>query len=181
MGAALDTLVWFRPTLFIGRALSPQAQNLPPSHAPLSPAQKHLPAHLPPPAHAVPIPAPSRRPPGSPERTCSGRFSWVAANNARVSPLPRLSRRVTGNCPSGVGCGVPYDGLTHDDLAGGKVADVKGSLWVVDAEHDALGPAWRQLVLGFGSPRVFDGSKRNEVIERGPVSDPEFVWEDTGG
>ena len=75
---------------------------------------------------------------------CSGRFSWVAANNARIAP-PHLSRRVTGNCLSGVGCGVPYDGLTHDDLAGGEVADAEGSSRVVsvDDEHDALGPAWR--------------------------------------
>ena len=35
-------------------------------------------------------------------------------------------------------------------------------------------------MLGFGSPQVSDGSKRNEVIERGPVSDPEFVRGDTG-
>ena len=65
-------------------------------------------------------------------------------------PLP-LSRRVTGNCLSGVGCGVPYNSLTHDDLAGGEVADEEGSSRVVNvgAENDALGPAWRQLVLGF--------------------------------
>ena len=77
---------------------------------------------------------------------------------------------------------MPYDGLTHDDLAGGEVAYAEGSSRVVsvDAEHDALGPAWRQLVLGFGSPQVSDSSKRNEVIERGSVSDPEFVWGDTG-
>ena len=95
---------------------------------------------------------------------------------------PSSSRRVPGNSLSGVGCGVPYDGLTHDDLAGGEVTDAKGSSRVVsvDADHDVLGPAWRQLVLGFGSPQVYDGSKRDEVIERGPVSDPEFVREDTG-
>ena len=106
----------------------------------------------PPPAQAVPIPAPPRRPPGSPVRTCSGRFPWVAANNARVAPLP--SCRVTGNCLSGVGCGVSYDGLTHDDLAGGGVTNAEGSSRVVsvDVEHDALGPAWRRLVLGFWSP-----------------------------
>ena len=77
---------------------------------------------------------------------------------------------------------MPYDGLTHDDLAGGEVADAEGSSPVVsvDDEHDALGPAWRQLVLGFGSSHISDGSKRNEVIERGPVSDPKFVWGDTG-
>ena len=68
--------------------LPPPAQKLHPSHAPLSPAQAHLPTHTPPPAHAVPIPVPSRRPPGSPVRTCSWRFSWVAANNARVAPPP---------------------------------------------------------------------------------------------
>ena len=96
------------------------------------------------------------------------------------SPLPPPSRRVSGNCLSGVGCGVPYDGLTHDDLAGGKVADVEGSPRVVtvNAEHDVLGPTWPQLVLGFGSP-VSNSSKRDEVIERGPVSDPEFVSGDT--
>ena len=79
-------------------------------------------------------------------------------------PTP-LSRRATGYCLSGVGGGVPHDGLMHDDLNGGEVADVEGSLRVVsvDAEHDALGLAWRQLVLGFGSPQVSDGSKRNEV------------------
>ena len=77
---------------------------------------------------------------------------------------------------------MPYDGLTHSDLAGGEVADAEGSSRVVsiDAKYDALGPAWRQLVLGFGSPEVSDGSKLDEVIERGPVSDPEFVWGDTG-
>ena len=77
---------------------------------------------------------------------------------------------------------MPYDSLTHDDLAGGEVTDAEGSsrVVIVDAEHGALGPAWRQLVLGFGSPQVFDGSKRNEVIERRPVSDSEFVWGDTG-
>ena len=77
---------------------------------------------------------------------------------------------------------MPYDGLTHDDLAGGEVADAEGSSRVVsvDAEHDTLGPVWRQLVLGVESPQVSDGFKRNEVIKRGPVSDPEFVWKDTG-
>ena len=88
--------------------------------------------------------------------TCTGRFSWVAASDARVAPPPPspLSRRDSGNCLCGVGCGVPYDDLTHGDLAGGEVADVEGSPRVVsvDAEHDALVPAWRQLVLGFGSP-----------------------------
>ena len=75
-----------------------------------------------------------------------------------------------------------YNGLTHDDLAGGEVEDAEGSSRVVsvDAEHDALGPAWRHLVLGFGSLQVSDGSKRDEVVERGPVSDPEFVWGDNG-
>ena len=47
------------------------------------------------------------------------------------------------------------DDLTYGDLTGGEVADVEGSPRVVrvDTEHDVLGPAWRQLVLGFGSPR----------------------------
>ena len=69
-------------------------------------------------------------------------------------PPPPPSRRVTGNCLSGVGYGVPYDGLTHDDLAGGEVTDAEGSPRVVsvDVEHDALGPAWRQIVLVFWSP-----------------------------
>ena len=87
-------------------------------------------------------------------KTCSGRFSWVAVSNARVAPPPLpLSRRVPGNCLSGVSCGEPYDG-THGDLAAGEVADAESSSRVVrvDAEHDALSPAWRQLVLGFGSP-----------------------------
>ena len=55
---------------------------------------------------------------------------------------------------------MPYDGLTHDDLAGGEVADAEDSSRIVsvDVEHDALGPAWRQLVLGFGSPQVSDGT-----------------------
>ena len=97
-------------------------------------------------------------------------------------PPPPVSRRVTGNHLTGVGCGVPYDGLTHDHLAGGEVADAEGSPRVVsvDAKHDELGHAWRQLVLGLGSSQVPDGSKRNGVIERGPVSDPELVWGDTG-
>ena len=130
--------------------LPPPAQKLHPFHAPLSPAQTHLPTHLPPPAHAVPSPAPSRRPPGSQVRTCSGRISWVAANNARVPPPP-FRRRVTGNCLSGVGCRVPYGSLTHGDLACGEVADAEGSSRVVrvDVEHDALGSAWRELVLWF--------------------------------
>ena len=68
--------------------LPPPAQKLPPSNAPLSRAQMYLPAYLPIPAHAVPIPAPSRRPLDSPLRTCSGRFSWLAANNARVAAPP---------------------------------------------------------------------------------------------
>ena len=34
--------------------------------------------------------------------------------------------------------------------------------------------------LRFGSPQVSDGSKRDEVIERGLVPDAEFVWRDTG-
>ena len=69
-------------------------------------------------------------------------------------PLPPLSGRVTGKCLSGVGCGGTYDGLTHGDLAGDEVADAEGSPLEVriDAEHDALDPAWRQLVRGFGSP-----------------------------
>ena len=114
-------------------------------------------------------------------KTCSGRFSWVAANNTRVAPPPPIGR-VTGNCLSGVGCGLPYDGLTHDDLAGGEVVDAEGSSRVVDvdAEYDALGPAWRQLVIGFELPQVSDDSKRNELIEREPVSNPEFVWGDIG-
>ena len=78
----------------------------------------------------------------------------MAANNAHVAPPPPFSRRVTGNCLSGVGYGVPYVSLTHDDLAGGEVADGEGSSRVdsVDVEHDAFGPAWRQLVLGFCLP-----------------------------
>ena len=74
-----------------------------------------------------------------------------------VSRPPPPSHRVPGNCLSGVGCGVPYDGLTHGDLAGGEVA---GSTRVVrvDVKHDALSSAWCQLVLGFGSPQVTDGT-----------------------
>ena len=85
---------------------------------------------------------------------------------------PTPSRRVTGNCLSGVGCGVPFDGQTNDDLASGEVANADNSprLVSVDAEHDAFGPPWRQLVLGFGSPQESGGSKRNEGIERGAVS-----------
>ena len=77
-------------------------------------------------------------------KTCSGRLSWVTASNARVAPSP-LSRRVSGNCLSGVGFGVSHDGLAHGDLVGGEVTDAEGSPRVVsvDAEHDALGPAWR--------------------------------------
>ena len=87
---------------------------------------------------------------------CSGRIHWVAASNARVAPpLPaRLSRRVTENYLSGVGCRVPYGSLTHDDLAGSEVADAEDSSRIVsvDVEHKALGPAWRQPVLEFCSP-----------------------------
>ena len=70
-------------------------------------------------------------------------------------PAPPLHRRVTGNCLSGL-----YGSLTYDDLVGGEVADAEGLSRVVsvDVEHDALGPAWRQLVLGFGSPQVSDGT-----------------------
>ena len=77
---------------------------------------------------------------------------------------------------------MPYDGLTQDDLGGGEVANAEGSSRVVsvDAKHDALGPVWPQLVFGFGLPQVSDGSKRHGLIEPGPVSDPEFVWRDTG-
>ena len=97
-----------------------------------------------------------------------------------LRPSP-TSHRVSGKCLSGVGCGVPYGGLTHGDLAGGEVADAVGLQRVVsvDAEHDALGPAWRQLMLGFGSSEVSDGSKRDEVIKHGTVFDPEFVRKDT--
>ena len=112
-------------------------------------------------------------------RTCSGRFSRVAASNARAPPP---SRRFSGNCLAGVGCGVPYYGLTYDDLAGGEVADAEGSPWVVsvDAKHNALGPAWCQLVHGFGSPHVSDGCKRDDVIKCGPVSDPDLYGETLG-
>ena len=71
-----------------------------------------------------------------------------------VSPPPPPSHHVPEKFLSGVGCDVPYDDLTHGDLVGDEVADAEGSPWIfrVDAEHDALGPSWRQLVLGFGSP-----------------------------
>ena len=75
-------------------------------------------------------------------------------------PPPHFSRRVTGNCLSGVGCGVPYGGLTHGGLVSGEVTYVDGSLRIVSvgAEHNALGPMWCQLVLGFGLPQVSDGT-----------------------
>ena len=99
-----------------------------------------------------------------------------------MSRPPPPSRRVSVNCRSGVGCGVPYDSLTYGVLAGVEVTDAEGLSRIVsvDAEHDALGPAWRLRVLGSGSPQVSDSSKRDEVIKRGSVSDPEFVWGDTG-
>ena len=58
----------------------------------------------------------------------------------------------TASPASAVGCHV---GLTHDDLVGGEVADAESSSRVVsvNVEYDALGPAWRQLVAGFCSPR----------------------------
>ena len=76
-----------------------------------------------------------------------------------VSRLPPFSHRVSGNCLSGVSCGVPDDGLTHDDLADSEVADAEGSPRVVsvDVEYHALGPTWCQLVLGFASLQVSDG------------------------
>ena len=74
----------------------------------------------------------------------------------QVMPVsrPPLSHHISENFLSGVGCGAPYDGLMHGDLAGGEVADAAGSPRVgrVDVEHDALDPMWRKLVLGFGSP-----------------------------
>ena len=75
-----------------------------------------------------------------------------------------------------------YDGLTQGDLTGGEITDAEGSPRVVsvDAEHDALGPAWRQFVVEFRPPQVSDGSKRDKVIKREQVSDPQFVWGDTG-
>ena len=73
---------------FCGSSSSPLAQKLHPSHAPLFPAQIHLPTHPPSSVHTVPISAPSKRLPGSPVRTCSERLSWVAANIARVAPPP---------------------------------------------------------------------------------------------
>ena len=93
-----------------------------------------------------------------------GDFLGVTANNARIAPPPPR-RRVTENCLSGVSCGVPYDGLAHNDLAGGEVVDAEGSSRVVsvDVEHDALGPVWRQRVLGFGSPQVSDGTPSDET------------------
>ena len=103
-----------------------------------------------------------------------------------VSRPPPISRRVTGNYLSGVGCGVPYGSLTYDHLAGGEVADVEGSSRVVsvDVEHDALCPTWRQLVLGFWSPWLyrrsrcavsgvcdsFISARRRVLISRKPVS-----------
>ena len=65
------------------------------------------------------------------------------------------SHRVSESFLSGVGCAVPYDGLTRDDLAGGEVADAEGSPRVVsvDAERDTLDPAWRQLALELGHHR----------------------------
>ena len=68
--------------------LPPPAKKLSPSHSPLYPAQMHLPADPAPSAHAVPIPAPPKRYPGSPVKTCSGRLSWVTASNTRVAPPP---------------------------------------------------------------------------------------------
>ena len=67
---------------------------------------------------------------------------------------PPFSHRVTGNCLSGVDCGVPYGSLMHDDLAGVEVADAEGSSRVVsvDGEHGVLGPTRHQLVLGFCPP-----------------------------
>ena len=95
-------------------------------------------------------------------KTCSGRFSWVAASNAHVTPPPPPppSRRVPGSYVSGV---IPHDSLTRGDLAGGEV---EGSTRVVgvDVEYDVLGPAWRQLVLGFGSPHVSGGTRWDSMM-----------------
>ena len=50
--------------------------------------------------------------------------------------------------------------MTHDDLASGEVADAESSSPVVSigGEHDALSPAWRQLVLGFRLLQVSEGT-----------------------
>ena len=87
-------------------------------------------------------------------RTCSGRFSWVAANNARVArPPPHLVAvsLETASAVLAVGC---HMSLTQDDMVGGEVADAEGSSRVVsvNVEYDALGLAWRQPVVGFWSP-----------------------------
>ena len=53
-----------------------------------------------------PIPALSRRPPGFSMKTCSGKFSWVAANKARVTPpLPLVAKSLESASPAlAVGC-----------------------------------------------------------------------------
>ena len=87
---------------------------------------------------------------------CSGRFHWVAASNARVAPpLPaRLSRRVTENYLSGVGCRVPYGSLTHDDLAGSEVADAEDSSRIVVSMSSTkhLAPRGANLCSNFVRP-----------------------------
>ena len=100
---------------------------------------------------------------------------------SRPPPLVVVFRETV----SGVDCGVPYDGLTHGDLAGGEVADAEGSQRVVrfDAENDALHSAWRQLARVWATLAViidravvsgvsgyFMSARRRALISRRPVS-----------
>ena len=86
--------------------LSPPGPKAPPRHMLHSFQQSHLSAHPPRSAHAVPILTPPKRSPGSPVKTCSRRFSWVAASDARVARfLPLVTVFLgTASPASAVGC-----------------------------------------------------------------------------
>ena len=65
-------------------------------------------------------------------------------------PPPFPSYRVSGNCLSGVGCGVPHDGLTHGR---GEVADAEGLPRVVSVDAKHVAPRGANLCSDLGRRR----------------------------